>query len=188
MTTSNFTAYYQDSLPPQKKSRGGGGQDHGGALVKAKIGELEGRVGAGCSIRITVYTMAPLWNSPFDSVHGNYFGFSCQSGVLRIIDPPSKSRTNWRWLSRWNFVEVGVCGLGAIRCVILSMEKDKKYLHHNWMDREYRDSLQPPKAVASMRSTLPLGGATTRQEQTTRPITQKTCQVLQNHNRCNTRK
>ena len=34
--------------------------------------------------------MAPLSNSPSTSVKGNYFSFTCQSGVWRRIDTPQK--------------------------------------------------------------------------------------------------
>ena len=46
-------------------------------------------------IKWNLYTMAPLWNSFFSSVQGNYFSFRCQSVVLRQIYPPSTRRTNW---------------------------------------------------------------------------------------------
>ena len=49
MTTSNFIASSQASLPTQQKYRGGGGDKIVvGTVVKAKIGELEEEVRAGC--------------------------------------------------------------------------------------------------------------------------------------------
>ena len=36
---------------------------------------------------------------------------------------------------------MGVCGRGSIICVLLSMATDKNYLRHNWMGREYGNSL-----------------------------------------------
>ena len=44
MTTLNFTASYQASLPTQQKLRGGGDNMVVGTVVKAKIGELEEEV------------------------------------------------------------------------------------------------------------------------------------------------
>ena len=36
--------------------------------------------------------MAPTWDLPITSIQGNYFSFRCQSGGLRLIDPPSTRR------------------------------------------------------------------------------------------------
>ena len=74
--------------------------------------------------------------------------------------PFQKSSTNRLWRSKWSWFiawriwgtessiqiqlfhgRAWVCGPGSIRCVLLSMTKDKKYLCHNWMGGEYRDSL-----------------------------------------------
>ena len=48
--------------------------------------------------KLTVYTMAPLWNQPLASIEGNYFSLSYQSGSLRQTDPPSTRIKNWQRL------------------------------------------------------------------------------------------
>ena len=55
MTTSNFIVSSQDTLPTQKKMRGRGNKIVVGAVVKAKIGELEEEVRAGSSGRMRKY-------------------------------------------------------------------------------------------------------------------------------------
>ena len=151
-------------------------------------------------IKVTVYTLAPLWNSPFTSVQDKYFSFRCHSGVLGLIDLPQQgeqvfrgcqpfekyshsvdhlprynitlflkflildflyatvsillprvycpfqkrsTKNFWRFkrsgLVSWRLwrpkssiqffcVRMGVYGLGSIRCVLLSMAMDKKYI------------------------------------------------------------
>ena len=53
----------------------------------------------------TVYTITPLWNSPFTSIHVNSFIFRCQSVFLISIDYPSTRITSWRRLSPFQKIQ-----------------------------------------------------------------------------------
>ena len=65
-----------------------------------------------------------------------------QKRITNIVWSSKRSGfTAWRRGGPESCGKMGLWGLGSIRCVLPSMAKDKEYLHHNWMGKEYRESI-----------------------------------------------
>ena len=86
-------------------------------------------------LSVTVPSFLPLVTCPYHMRITNIVWGSKQSGFIVWRIGGSDISIQMEFF----YGRMGVCGLGSIICVLLSMIKDKKYRHHNVLGIQYID-------------------------------------------------